>query len=141
MLSALEFWTSLMRSPPNDRRSTREHITAGALVCCALFASSPAHPAGGFKRLDAVEINARIIGKVVTDKAHWSDRYDPGGKLRAIDLGVSKPGTWKLKGNEMCVIRSAKQAASECFEIWASGDEVEYRRDGITLTTGVLSNE
>ena len=130
-----------MHSPSSDRRRTSEHIAAGALVCCALFASCPAHPASGFKRLNATEIKARIIGKVVTDKVHWSDRYEPGGTLKAVDLGVLKPGTWKLEGNEMCVVRKAKKAVSECFEIWASGDEVEYRRDGITLTTGILGNK
>jgi len=130
-----------MHSPSNDRRSTREHIATGAWVCYVILASSPALPASGFMRLNAAEIKARIIGKVVTDKAHWSDRYDPGGTLRAVDLGVSKPGTWKLEGSEMCVVRKAKKAVSECFEIWASGNEIEYRRYGITLTTGVLSNE
>lgn len=130
-----------MHSPPIDRRSTREHIATGALVCSLILASSPALPASGFMRLNAAEIKARIIGKVVTDKAHWSDRYDPDGTLGAVDLGVSKPGTWKLEGSEMCVVRKAKKAVSECFEIWASGNEIEYRRDGITLTTGVLSNE
>ena len=130
-----------MHSPPNDRHSTRDYVAAGALVCCAIFASSPALAASGFKHLNAAEIKARIIGKVVTDKVHWSDRYEPGGTLRAVDLGISKPGTWKLEGSEMCVVRKAKKAVSECFEIWASGKEIEYRRDGITLTTGVLSNE
>jgi hypothetical protein len=130
-----------MHSPSHNRRSMSERIAAGALVCCAVFASSPALPSGAFKRLNAAEIKAHITGKVVTDKVHWSDRYEPDGTLKAVDLGVLKPGTWKLDGNEMCVVRKAKKAVTECFEIWLSGNEVEYRRDGITLTTGFISNE
>lgn len=87
------------------------------------------------------QTRARIVGKVVTDESHWSDRFEPHGTLRAMELGVPKPGTWKLEGNEICVVRKAKKTATECFEIWTSGDEVEYRRDGITLTTGFLRHE
>ena len=112
-----------------------------AVACCALHIMSPVFAADKFRRLGSAEIRARVVGKVVTDQSHWSDRFEPDGTLRAVDLGTLKRGTWKLEGNEMCVVREAKKAVTECFEIWASGNEVEYRRDGITLTTGVLSNE
>lgn len=102
---------------------------------------SAAVAADTFKRLNAAEIRARIVGNVVTDGSHWSDRFEPDGTLKAVDLGVSKPGTWKLQGNKMCVIRKARKPATECFEIWISGDDVEYRRDGITLTWAVLRKQ
>lgn len=110
-------------------------------ACCALQLSGLAHAADQFKRLNAAEIHARIVGKVITDESHWSDRFEPNGTLRAVDLGVVKPGTWKLQGDEICVVRKARKPVTECFEIWVFKDEVEYRRDGITLTSGVLRNE
>jgi hypothetical protein len=124
-----------------DNRHTRNRIAMAAVACCALHIMSPVFAADKFRRLGSAEIRARVVGKVVTDQSHWSDRFEPDGTLRAVDLGTLKRGTWKLEGNEMCVVREAKKAVTECFEIWASGNEVEYRRDGITLTTGVLSNE
>jgi hypothetical protein len=35
-------------------------------------------------------------------------------------------------------MRKARKPVEECFEIWHSQDQIEYRRDGIALTTGVL---
>jgi len=111
------------------------------ILCAATKPATGASPEGKFKRLSAAEIRARVVGRIVTDQSHWSDRFEPGGVLRATDLGVPKPGTWHLSGNEMCVVRKAKVLATECFEIWIRNDEIEYRRDGVTLATGVLRNE
>jgi hypothetical protein len=109
---------------------------------CGVFQMiGPAIAADGFKRLYATEIRQRIVGNVVTDESHWSDRFESNGTLHAMELGQRKLGTWKLQGNEMCVMRKARKPIEECFEIWISKDNIEYRRDGITLTTGVLSNK
>lgn len=94
-----------------------------------------------FKRLNAAEIRNRIVGNVVTDGSHWSDRFGPGGKLDGMELGQRKLGTWRLQGNEMCVTRKARKPVAECFEIWQSSNEIEYRGDGVTLTSGVLRKE
>jgi hypothetical protein len=131
----------MAHSPAVDSRHTRKRIAVVAAACCASHIMSAVFAADTFRRLGSAEIRARVVGKVVTDKSHWSDRFESDGTLRAVDLGTPKPGTWKLEGNDMCVVRAARKAVTECFEIWASGNEVEYRRDGITLTTGVLSNE
>ena len=128
-------------SPAADRRCTGERIAIVAVACCAHHAIGPAFAADKFKRLSAAEIRARIVGHVVTDRTHWSDRFEPDGTLNAVDLGILKPGTWKLEGNEMCVMRKARKPVTECFEVWISKIEVEYRRDGITLTSGVLRKE
>ena len=101
----------------------------------------PAIAADRFKRLDAAEIRQRIVGKVVTDESHWSDRFESNGTLNAMELGQRKSGTWKLHGNEICLTRKARKPVEECFEIWESQDQIEYRRDGTTLTTGVLRKE
>lgn len=116
-------------------------MSIAVTLCGILLALNPVFAADNFKRLSAAEIRARIVGKVVTDESHWSDRFEPNGTLKAIELGVSKPGTWKLAGNEMCVVRKARKPVTECFEIWVFTDQVEYRRDGTTLTSGVLRNK
>lgn len=111
------------------------------LACHVLSASAPVDAADAFKRLTATEIRAQIIGSVVTDDSHWSDGYEPSGKLNAMELGQRKLGTWRLKGNEMCVTRKARKPIEECFEIWQSRQNIEYRSDGVTLIFGVLRRE
>jgi len=106
-----------------------------------LLGSTQTNAAETFKQLTASAIQARIIGSVVTDESHWSDRFDPNGTLNAMELGQRKLGTWRLQGNEMCVTRKARKPVEECFEIWLSQDQIEYRRDGITLTSGILRKE
>jgi hypothetical protein len=112
-----------------------------AVGCCVFQMIGPAVAADRFKRLNAAEIRQRIVGNVVTDESHWSDRFESNGTLNAMELGQKKLGTWKLQGNEMCVTRKARKPFEECFEIWQSHDQIEYRRDGIALTTGVLRKE
>jgi hypothetical protein len=106
-----------------------------------LLGSTRTNASEAFKRLTASEIQARIIGRVVTDESHWSDRFESNGTLNAMELGWRKLGSWKFQGNEMCVTRKARKPVEECFEIWQSQDQIEYRRDGITLTWGVLRKE
>lgn len=98
----------------------------------------PAHAADTYQRLAASGMRERIVGNVVTDDSHWSDGFAPSGILNGIELGQLKPGTWKVQGNEMCVVRKARKPVEECFEIWMAKDQVEYRSNGVTLTTGIL---
>jgi hypothetical protein len=107
-------------------------------VCCALQPIGPTLAADTFKRLTAAEIRARIIGNVVTDESHWSDRFEPEGIFIGIELGKVERGTWRLAGDQLCVKRQTGKPVTECFEIWLDHDEVEYRRDGVTVGSGVL---
>jgi len=111
------------------------------LVCCALQATRPTLAADMFKRLTAAEIRARIIGNVVTDESHWSDRFEPGGTFIGIELGKVERGTWRLAGDQLCLKRQAQKPVTECFEVWLDDDEVEYRRDGVTVGSGVLRKD
>lgn len=111
------------------------------LAFTCTLGSTPIYAAETFKRLTAPEIRARIVGSVVTDGSHWSDFYQPGGMLDAMELGQRKPGTWKLNGDEMCVTRKARKPVEECFEIWQSAQQIEYRGGGVTLTSGILQKQ
>ncbi len=73
---------------------------------CVVQMVKPGSAAEKFKHLNAAEIHRRTIGNVVTDDSHWSDRFEAGGTLEGMEPGQRKPGTWKLQGNEMCVIRT-----------------------------------
>jgi len=96
-----------------------------------------------FQRLSAREIHAQIIGKVVTDDAHWSQHFRPDGTLQSIVLSQLKQGTWKINGNALCLtFKKRKQdTTTECYEVWRWKDHVEYRENGVTVMTGFVRKE
>jgi hypothetical protein len=109
------------------------------LVGCALSGVNPSVASDDqFQRLSAAEIRATIVGNVVTDESHWSDRFETSGSLRAIELGHEKRGTWTIEGDELCMKRETRERVTECYEIWLYKNEVEYRRDGVTVAVGVV---
>jgi hypothetical protein len=103
-----------------------------------LCVTAAANSADTFKQLGSMEIRSKIVGNVVTDQAHWADRFMENGTLREMSLGIYNSATWRLDGNAVCITRKTGEPRNECFEIWASGDKIEYRRGGITLMSGVL---
>ncbi len=96
-----------------------------------------------FRQLGAGEIRPVIIGKAVTDGAHWSDHFYPDGKMKSIELGETKHGSWNLEDKVLCMTRPLKKGRTEteCNEIWLSGKQVEYRRDGVRILEGELRDQ
>ena len=95
------------------------------------------------RQLDAAQIKALVIGKAVTDDAHWSDHFYRDGSMKFIELGETKRGTWTLQDKTLCIARPLKRGRTEteCNEIWKSGDRIVYRRDGVTISEGVLKDQ
>jgi hypothetical protein len=115
-------------------------VVIPVLLLFALF--GPAGAADSFNRLSARDISARLPNHMVTDEAHWSDSFMPDGTLKALELGQLRLGAWRIKNGELCLTRKAKkEVVTECFEVWQSNDQVEYRRDGITIMEGVLRRQ
>ena len=97
-----------------------------------------------FHRMRAAEIRSVLVGKVVTDESHWADQFLADGKMSGHQLGQTQTGTWTLsKNGEICTVTKtrAKPLESSCFEIWISNDQIQYRRDDILLSEGVLRNK
>jgi hypothetical protein len=134
----LRAWRSLASSRPAGR--------AGWAVSCALslvLTAVSAHAATTFMRLSAREIRAKIIGKVVTDDAHWSQHFRPDGTLHSIVLSQLKQGTWKIQGNALCLLLTTRkqQSMTECYEVWMWKDHIEYRDKGGTVLGGFVRKE
>ena len=112
---------------------------AAALVCLTIHSSSVL-AADNFKQLNASQIKAAIIGKSVTDDAHWSDHFYADGTLISLDLGETKRGAWALRGSELCLTRNDKKnrTETECSEVWMAGERIEYQRFGVTAAEGVI---
>ncbi len=90
-------------------------------------------------RLSAKQILAALSGKTLTDRAHWSYRYDPGGTLSVIELGKSSTGSWALKADQLCQSLRPREEL-ECFEVWRSGAGLEFRRDGVRIYDGEVDD-
>lgn len=112
-------------------------VALATMSCCgSVLAGGP-----GLHRLWAKGIHATLVGKTVTDDAHWADRFLPDGVLDSHELGEPRRGTWVIERDELCITRKAKHPVKECFEIWARGIEVEYRRDGVVVVTGLIRDQ
>jgi hypothetical protein len=130
-----------------DRRhaSARPHPRARitGLALGLVLAVTYAQAAEQFQRLSAREIRAQIIGKVVTDEAHWSQHFHPDGTLQSIVVSQLRQGTWKIKGHTLCLtLKTRKQeTTTECYEVWRWKDHIEYRDNGATVMTGFVRQE
>jgi len=92
-----------------------------------------------FHRLSAEEIQREIVGKAVTDEAHWWDVFLPNGVLKLLEDGELTLAQWSLDDDALCFTFPFRgRAARECFEIWRSKELIDYRRDGIPILEGVL---
>ena len=102
-----------------------------------------AQTAEQFQRLSAREIRAQIIGKVVTDEAHWSQHFHPDGTLQSIVVSQLRQGTWKITGHTLCLtLKTRKQeTTTECYEVWQWKDHIEYRDNSATVMTGFVRQE
>ncbi|MCY1335074.1 chromate efflux transporter [compost metagenome] len=77
------------------KRISRANIWIGVAILCAATA---ALADGKFKRLSAGEIKKGLVGKVVTDGAHWSDKFKTDGTLESIMHGQIQQGRWRRSG-------------------------------------------
>jgi hypothetical protein len=118
-------------------------VLAVVLTGVSAGAAGPVSAADKFRQLTAAQIMDIIIGKAITDDAHWSDHFYPDGTLKSLELGEPLRGTWRLEGNSLCITRQDKRGKkeTECNEIWKSNERVEYRRFGTTAAEGVLRNQ
>ena len=126
-------------APARPRPLARITGLALVLVLTVVYAQA----AEEFQRLSAREIRAQIIGKVVTDDAHWSQHFRPDGTLHSIVLAQRRQGTWKINGHALCLTLKTRQqdTTTECYEVWRWKDHIEFRENGTTVMTGFVRKE
>ena len=102
-----------------------------------------ARAADPFHRLSAREIRAQLIGKVVTDDAHWSQHFRPDGTLHTIVLAQRRQHVEDQRPCVLCVtLKTRKQGTTtECYEVWRWKDHIEYRENGVSVMTGFVRKE
>ena len=100
-------------------------LAALAIGCCGM----PSANAEDYKRLSGAEIKRLITGKAVSDEVHYTDRFKAGGVYEGVFMNKRLTGTWKVKGDRICVTRGAEPET--CDEFWRSGSKLERRRSGL----------
>src|SRR3954452_23019733 len=119
---------------------------ASALWAIVAGAPVPAmvHAEGGFRQLTGSEITARFSGMEFTDEVHWGLIFAPGGRLTSRQTGgrmtavEGEPshGRWHVSTDELCFGLGSE--TPRCHQVWASGRDVQLRRDGEPPQDGVL---
>jgi hypothetical protein len=86
-----------------------------------------------FTRLSGKEIRLKLIGKIVTDRAHWSDYFEKDGVLVSWSIGRRRTGKWTIYGDELCITEEADQSPT-CYQVWIAGGEISFRLKDIETT-------
>jgi hypothetical protein len=100
-------------------------IAALAALSMTLSSVAPVC-ADDYRRLSGAEIKRLIAGKAVTDEVHYTDHFRPNGVYEGVFMNKRSTGTWKVKGNQLCIIRGSEE--EDCDELWRSGPKLQRRK-------------
>lgn len=96
-----------------------------ALLTAILFAS-PAF-ADDFRKLHGKAIKRMIIGKVVTDDVHYSDRFKSDGAYEGVFMNKALQGRWRVDSDQLCI--TLETEPPKCTELWqAAKGPPRYQR-------------
>jgi hypothetical protein len=79
-----------------------------------------------FKLLSEKEIRARVVGKDITDSAHWVSYLRPDGVLLSNEMGRKWTGTWTIQKNKLCMSNPTLESL-DCNQVWMSGANIRLR--------------
>jgi hypothetical protein len=88
----------------------------------------PAHAWDRFTKLSGAQIAATLGGMQFTDEVNRREVYEKDGTLRRYEMGRARLGTWRIRGNEMCVDFD-NDGDANCFEVWLQGNKAVMQRD------------
>jgi hypothetical protein len=103
-----------------------------ALMLASLGAGGSGEAAEKFQKLSGPQIRAKFTGMEMTDSVHFADMFAAGGTLKIFSMGKKKEGTWRVERDELCVDRGKDDGG--CYQVWMSGKNVEFRREGLGAT-------
>ncbi len=123
------------------RRASRYALR---LIGCTavLVLTVEAHAGDQFRILDGKQIRSRMVGKDITDGAHWSLYLRPDGSIVGSESGDSWTGSWKIRDDRLCMTQPSITSLV-CNEVWMSGANIRMRasRDEKTLDAMVMAHQ
>ncbi len=90
-----------------------------------------------FRKLKAAQIRAKFSGMELTDEVHWYDFYDRNGTVVSSSMGRIRQGKWWVDRDQLCTDVD-KEASVRCYDVLASGNNVQLRGEGVTPLDAVL---
>ena len=108
-------------------------ILAG-VISAALLAHATAEQ--NLQKLTGVQIRAKLAGLEFTDQTHFYELYERSGRVASSSMGRKRSGKWRVEKDQFCVEYDTEPA--KCYEVWASGNKVELRGEGLLPLQGVV---
>ncbi len=118
------------------RRASRYALR---LIGCTavLVLTVEAHAGDQFRILDGKQIRSRMVGKDITDGAHWSLYLRPDGSIVGSESGDSCTGSWKIRDDRLCMTQPSITSLV-CNEVWMSGANIRIRASGDEKTLDAM---
>jgi hypothetical protein len=101
-------------------------IVALAIPLLATVSGWTAQADKMFTLLGEKEIRARVVGKDITDSAHWVIYLRPDGVLISDEQGQKWTGTWKIQNKKLCM-SNPNLESPDCKEVWMFGANIRMR--------------
>src|SRR6266566_1104499 len=101
-------------------------VVAVVTVSTTLVSGSAVHAQHNFRMLGGKEIQARVVGKDITDASHWSMYLRPDGALIGTESSTHWASTWKIQKNKLCMSNPSSKVL-DCYDVWMSGDKISLR--------------
>ena len=90
-----------------------------------------------FRKLKGAQIRAKFGGMELTDEVHWYDFYDRNGTILSSSMGRKRQGKWWIEKDQLC-IDVDKESSVRCYDVLASGNNVQLRGEGFIPLDAVL---
>lgn len=101
---------------------------SSALLILLLSTTIAVAAVGGLRRLSGEQISKSLAGMQFSDQVHWREVYERNGTLRNYEMGASRTGKWRVRGDELC-IDLRQDGDDNCLQVWADGNRIVMRRD------------
>ena len=98
----------------------------GLIAMSLILASTAAQAAGQAKTLTGKEIRHRLIGKVISDGAHWHYYLKPNGAIDGEEINRRRNGRWHLEGNRLCIVIVDGAQPDECWDVTEGGGKLMF---------------
>jgi hypothetical protein len=98
----------------------------GFLVLTLLAVTATASQAAQPRALKAAEIRQRLVGKMISDGAHWHYHLKPNGTIDAIELSRPRKGKWRIAGDRLCITILGGAAPDECWDVAQDGKKLTF---------------
>jgi len=110
-------------------------ITRAVVILTAASFAWAAAAQQKFQKLTGAQIRAKFGGMELTDQVHWYDLYEKNGTLLSSSMGRKRTGVWWIERDQLCVDDSE---TVKCYEVRASGNNVQLRAEGLYPVDAVL---